>query len=110
MTDLKKGLKKNCQAKRSFVVLWLTKKISDKEYEHAFKVWNTFEITKTQDYPDLYLKTDVLLLDNVFEKFRNNSLKNYGLCLSYDLSRPGLSCNTMPDMLKVDLELNSDHA
>ena len=31
------------------------------------------------DYRDLYLKYDVLLLTDVFEKFRNNSLNNYGL-------------------------------
>ena len=40
----------------------------------------------TKDYHDLYLKCDVLLLADVFEKFRNNSLKNYGLCRSHYLS------------------------
>ena len=40
---------------------------------------------------DLYLKCDVLLLADVFEKFRNNSsLNNYGLCSGYYLSAPGL--------------------
>ena len=41
----------------------------------------------------LYLKCDILLLADVFEKFRNNnSLKNYGLCPSHYLNAPG------PDM------------
>ena len=40
----------------------------------------------TKDYRDLYLKCDVLLLADVLEKFRNNSLKNYGLCRSHYLS------------------------
>ena len=44
-----------------------------------------------KDYHELYLKCDVLLLADVFEKFRNNSLKNYGLCPCHYLSKPGLS-------------------
>ena len=32
-----------------------------------------------KSYRGLYLKHDALLLADVFEKFRNNSLKNYGL-------------------------------
>ena len=53
-----------------------------------------------KDYHDLYLKCDVLLLADVFEKFRNNSLKNYGLCPSHYLSALALSWDTMlkPDM------------
>ena len=30
-------------------------------------------------YHDLYLKYDVLLLADVFQKFKNNNLRNYGL-------------------------------
>ena len=41
-----------------------------------------------KDYHDLYLKCKVLLLADVLEKIRNNSLKNYGLCLSHYLSAP----------------------
>ena len=43
---------------------------------------------ENNDYHDLYLKCDVLLLVNVFEKLRNNSLKNHGLCSSHYLSAP----------------------
>ena len=42
-------------------------------------------------YHDLYLKCDVLLLAGVFEKFRNNSIKNYGLCPGHYLSAVALS-------------------
>ena len=41
-----------------------------------------------KDNPDLYLKYDVLLLAYPFEKFRNNTLKNYRLCPSHYLSAP----------------------
>ena len=39
----------------------------------------------------MYLKTDVLLLYDVFEKFINVCLKDYGLDPSYYFSSPGLS-------------------
>ena len=42
-------------------------------------------------YHGLYLKYEVLLLANVFEKFRNNSLKNYGICPTHYLNASGLS-------------------
>ena len=44
-----------------------------------------------KDYRNLYLKYDVFLLADVFIKIRNNSLKNYGLCLSHYLSALFLS-------------------
>ena len=36
-----------------------------------------------KDYHKLHLKCEVLLLADVFEKFRNISLKNYRLCPSH---------------------------
>ena len=54
-----------------------------------------------KDYRDLYLKCDVLLLADVFERFRNNSLKNYRLCPSHYLSAPSLSWNAMLKMTKI---------
>ena len=44
----------------------------------------------------------------VFEKFRNNSLKNYVLCPSHYLSTPVLSSDAMLNMTKVELELIPD--
>ena len=54
---------------------------------------------------DLYLKCDVLLLDDVLEKFWNNSLNNCGLCPSHYLSAPGLRWDVMLKMTKIELEL-----
>ena len=61
-----------------------------------------------KDYHNLYLKCDVLLLSNVFEKFRNNNLKNYGLCPSHYLSAPGLSWDTMLKLTKIEFKLIPD--
>ena len=56
-----------------------------------------------KDYHNLYLKCDVLLLADVFEKFRNNSLKNYGLCPSHYLSAPALSWDAMLNMKEKNM-------
>ena len=81
MSDFEK-FKEELPSKEKFYS-WLTgRKISDKEYEHVLNVWNKFEMKTMKDYHDLYLKCDILLLADVFEKVRNNTLKNYGLCPS----------------------------
>ena len=67
-----------------------------------------FEIKIMKDYHNFYLKCDNLLLADVFEKFRNNSLKNYGLCPSHYLSTTGLSWDAMLKMTKLKLELIID--
>ena len=65
--------------------------ISDEDYAHAHNVWNTFEMETMKEYHDLYLKTDVLLLADVFESFRKSCLKNYKLDPAHYISAPGLS-------------------
>ena len=64
-------------------------KVTDKEYECVLNVWNKFETKAMKDYHDFYLKYDLSLLADVFEKLRNNSLRNYGLFPSHYLSAPG---------------------
>ena len=61
-----------------------------------------------KDCHDFYLKCDILLLADVFEKFRKNILKNYGVCSSHYLSVPGLSWNAMLKITKIELELIPD--
>ena len=81
------------------------KKTSSKEYGH---VWNKFEMKTVKDYHDFYLKCDVLLSADVFEKFRNNNIKNYTLLPSHYLSAPAISWDAILDMTKVILELISN--
>ena len=84
------------------------KGISGKECQHVLKVWNKFEMKTMKDYHNLYLKCDVLLLANVFEKFRNICLENYGLCPSHYLSAQASSWDAVLSMTKVELDLISD--
>ena len=86
----------------------MSKKISEKEYQHVHKVWNVFQTKAIKDYHELYLKCNVLMLPDVFEKFRNNSFKNYVLCQSHYLSAPTLSWDAMLNMTKVEFEFISD--
>ena len=48
-------------------------------YGNVLKVWNKIEMKTMESFNDLYLKYDDLSLPDVFEKFRNSSLRNYGL-------------------------------
>ena len=43
--------------------------ITETEYEHTQQVYKEFGCKTFQEYHDLYLKSDVLLLADVFEKF-----------------------------------------
>ena len=60
------------------------------------------------DYHDLYLKTDVLLLVDMFEKFIKTCLDYYGLDPCHYFSSPGLSWDAMLKMTGIELELISD--
>lgn len=57
-----------------------------------------------KDQHNLYLKYDVLLLAEVYEKFRNRCLENYCLCPSHYVSAPALRQNSMLCMTKVELD------
>ena len=67
-----------------------------------------FKMNTMGDYHDLYLKTDVLLLADAFEKFISTCLKYYGLDPVHYFSIPGLSWDAMFKMNKIELELISD--
>ena len=53
------------------------------------------------DYHDLYLKTDVLSLADVFETFRDTSMKHYGLDPAHYYSAPGMSWDALMKLTKV---------
>ena len=82
--------------------------ISEKDSEKAKDVWNTFKIKTLGMYHDHYLKTDVLLLCDVFEKFINACLNHYGLDPCHYFSALGLVWDTMLKMTGIELELIDD--
>ena len=82
--------------------------VNEKEYEKAVNVWEVFKMKNLGKYHDLYLKTDVLLLVDVFEKFVQTCLNYYRLNPCRYFSSPGLSWDAMLKMTAIKLELISD--
>ncbi len=82
--------------------------IPDKDYEHAQNVWKKYNIKNLGEYHDLYLKTDVLLLADVFEAFRTICHSGYGLDPAHYYTAPGLAWSAMLKMTKQDLDLITD--
>ena len=84
------------------------KGINNYNYNHVLNVWKTFKMKSLKEYHEVYNITDVLLLADVFENFRDICLKNYGLDPVYYYTAPGLAWDAMLKMTKINLELLSD--
>ena len=82
--------------------------ISQKDYEHAQTVWQEFNCKTIGDYHDLYLKTDVLLLADVFQTFRKTCMGSYKLDPLHYYSVPGLSWDALLKYTGINLELLTD--
>lgn len=82
--------------------------ISEQDYQHAQTVWESFNIQTLGEYSDLYLKTDVLLLADVFENFRTNCLKAYELDPAHYYTTPGFTWDAMLKYTGIKLELLTD--
>lgn len=81
------------------------KGIMEDDYEHAKKVWKTFNMQNMGEYSDLYLKTDVMLLADVFETFRKLSLDAYKLDPCNYVSSPSLAWDAL--LLKTGIVLDN---
>ena len=61
-----------------------------------------------EEYHNLYLKLDILLLADVFENFSKTCLQYYKMDPAHYFTSPGLSWDTMLKMIGIKLELMSD--
>lgn len=98
----------NLPPKEAFFNQLNNQSISDEEYQFAQSVWKDFNIKNMLEYTNLYLKTDVLLLADVFENFRDTSLKLYGLDPAHYFTTAMLSWDAMLKHTKESIELLTD--
>lgn len=82
--------------------------ICEKDYKRAQEVWNLCKCATLGEYSDIYLKSDVLLLTDIFENFRILCLQHYKLDPAHYYTAPGLSWDAMLRMTEVKLELLTD--
>ncbi|CAP24770.1 Protein CBG03970 [Caenorhabditis briggsae] len=84
------------------------KECSQKDYLYAKLVWNKMNCSTLEDYTRIYMINDVLLLADVFENFRNLSLRVYELDPCWYFTSPGLARDAMLKKTKVELEVLQD--
>ena len=68
-----------------------------------------FNINNLGEYHDLYVRSDTLLLADIFENFRQSCLKNYELDPAHFVSLPGLAWQACLKKTNVELELLTDY-
>lgn len=53
--------------------------IRDADYKHVKRVWEDFKIQNLEEYHDICIKSDTLLLADVFKSFHKKCIKMYEL-------------------------------
>ena len=99
---------KELPSKGSFYSSLTMEDISDTDYKHANNVFKKFNLNNLGEYHDLYVRSDTLLLANVFENFRNACMKNYELDPAHFISLLGLAWQACLKETDVELELLTD--
>ncbi|XP_071650745.1 uncharacterized protein [Temnothorax longispinosus] len=81
---------------------------SESDYEHATRVWRRFRVRNLGEYSDLYLKTNVLFLADIFENFWDACSASYGLDPAHYYTLPGYTWDAMLRYTGVRFELLTD--
>ena len=83
--------------------------ISEIDYAHANNVFKKFNINNLGEYHDLNVRSNTLLLADIFENFRQSCLKNYELDSAHFASLPGLVWQACLKKTNVEFELLTDY-
>ena len=100
---------KSIPCKESFYSSLTLENITEVDYIHAKNVFKTFKLNNLSDYHDLYVRSDTLLLADVFENFRSMCLSNYELDPAHFVSLPGLAWQACLKKTNVELELLTEY-
>lgn len=79
--------------------------ITEEQYKHAQNVWEKTNCETLEDYARIYLESDVLLLSDVMENFRDLAMSIYKLDCNNYYTLPGLAYDACLKITKVELEL-----
>ena len=89
MDSFEKFDKLNYQKKKIYILSDEHK--TDDQYKYAQNVWNKFDLKTMGEYHNLHLKSDIILLADVFENFRKTCMQYYP-CPSVVLVLVGRVC------------------
>ena len=109
MDSWKRFKEESLPNKESFYSELNNEHITDEDYAHAQKVWDTFKLKNLGEYHDLYVQSDTSLLADVFENFRDNCTEKYELHPAHFLSASGLAWKGCLKKTNVELELLTDN-
>ena len=82
--------------------------VDDIDYRHGNNVFKGFKLDNLGDNHDLYVKSDTLLLADVFENFTDMCIKVYELDPAHFVSLPGLAWQACLKKTNIELELLTD--
>ncbi|GJQ82404.1 hypothetical protein Trydic_g11820 [Trypoxylus dichotomus] len=98
----------NLPVKSKFYNSMIDAYVTDDDFKHANDVWKAFDCKNLGEYSDFYLKTDILLLADVFQRFRSSCLENYKLDPAHYFTLPEYTWDCMLKFTEVNLELLTD--
>ena len=105
MDDAKKFAETQLPSIDKFYSSLSEENITEDDYSHALDVWNEFGIKNLGEYHDLYLKTDVLLLTDIFENFRKVAMKFYDIDPANNyFTLPNFAWHAILKMTEIELE------
>jgi len=108
MDSFERSTKTELPPKEEFSSKLAGKGITDDEYTHTKKDWAKFGCKTLGDYHNLYMKTNVMLLADVFENFQKVCMGKYRLDPAHYYTAPGLSWDALLKKTGVELELLTD--